>query len=317
MLITIAICTWNRARLLDQTLSQMQGLRVPPSVEWELIVVNNNCTDDTDEVLQRQAQHLPLRRLHEPKQGHTHARNCAVAATRGELLIWTDDDVLLEPDWLAHYADAAAQWPNASFFGGPVDPYFAVEPPRWIRQNLASLRDTWALIDGEPSVRPLRPGEHFHGANMAFRTKVMREFPFDTELGRSGNMLLSGDDTDMIWRLQKAGHKGVWVGPARVRHYIPAERLTLDYVRELHRQKGRASARAHPLPQCGYLWDAPRWALRAYVIERLKSCLLTPLGGSRWVSPFLRAARLKGYIQEIRALRRGGIRQAASAPANP
>src|SRR4051812_37235025 len=103
MLITVAVCTWNRAGLLDRTLSRMCQLRVPEGVEWELLVVNNNCTDETDAVLARYQGRLPLRRLSEPSQGHSHARNRAVRAARGELLIWTDDDVLVEPDWIAGY----------------------------------------------------------------------------------------------------------------------------------------------------------------------------------------------------------------------
>jgi hypothetical protein len=105
-------------------------------------------------------------------------------------------------------------------------------------------------------------------------------------------------------RLRRAGHQTVWVGTARVRHYIPAERLTKAYVREMHRQKGRTEAREKGPPECSYLWDAPRWAVRAYLAERLRSLLLTPLPGSRWVPSFLQAARLEGYIAEVRALRR-------------
>ena len=63
--ITVAICTWNRAQLLDQTLTEMRKLRIPPGIEWELLVVNNNCTDDTDGVLDRHEGRLPIRRLFE------------------------------------------------------------------------------------------------------------------------------------------------------------------------------------------------------------------------------------------------------------
>src|SRR5581483_541916 len=107
MHVTVAICTWNRCKLRDQTLAQFQNLRIPEGVTWELLVVNNNCTDQTDLVLENYRSRLPLRRLFEPKQGHCHARNCAVAAATGELLLWTDDDVLVNPEWLAAYVAAA------------------------------------------------------------------------------------------------------------------------------------------------------------------------------------------------------------------
>ncbi len=78
MNVTVAICTWNRAKLLDQTLTRMQQLRIPANVAWELLVVNNNCTDDTDAIIAGHESALPLRRLFEPKPGLSNARNFAV-----------------------------------------------------------------------------------------------------------------------------------------------------------------------------------------------------------------------------------------------
>jgi len=77
--ITVAICTWNRARLLDQTLNHMRNLQIPPDVDWELLVVNNNCTDQTDTVIERYEGDLPIRRLFEARPGLSHARNRALA----------------------------------------------------------------------------------------------------------------------------------------------------------------------------------------------------------------------------------------------
>src|SRR5438105_3257885 len=108
MQVTVAICTWNRARLLDQTLTRMRELAVPTGLSWELLVVNNNCTDDTDAIIAKHADALPIRRLLETKQGLSNARNCALENMRGELLIWTDDDVLVDEGWLRAYVDAVA-----------------------------------------------------------------------------------------------------------------------------------------------------------------------------------------------------------------
>ena len=139
MRITVAICTWNRAELLDRTLSQMHNLRIPPGIEWELLVVNNNCTDDTDAVVARHAQVLPIRRLFEGSQGQSHSRNHALREAFGELIVWTDDDVLVDQDWLAAYVKAARDWPEASYFGGTITPWFAAPPPFWIERNLRSI----------------------------------------------------------------------------------------------------------------------------------------------------------------------------------
>src|SRR5262249_47418646 len=123
--ISVAICTWNRSQLLEQTLAAMCQLRVPADLCWELLIVNNNCTDQTDAVIARYTERLPLRRLFEPKQGHSNARNCAAQTAIGELLIWTDDDVLVDPCWLLEYRKAMREWPEATFFGGTIEAWFA------------------------------------------------------------------------------------------------------------------------------------------------------------------------------------------------
>ena len=76
--VTVAICTWNRADLLDRTLAEMAALRVPAGLRWELVVVDNNCTDHTDAVAARYAGRLPLRLLHQPTPGKSHAANLAL-----------------------------------------------------------------------------------------------------------------------------------------------------------------------------------------------------------------------------------------------
>ncbi len=78
MLITVAICMWTRAKLLDQTPAGVHGLRIPARIEWELLAMNNNCTDDTDEVIERHARTLPIQRPLEPKHGRSTAHNLAV-----------------------------------------------------------------------------------------------------------------------------------------------------------------------------------------------------------------------------------------------
>src|SRR5690349_2692345 len=98
--ITVAICTWNRAAVLRRTLNQLLQLQVPTGVNWELLVVNNNCTDNTDEVCEELSGLLPLRVLHERQTGHARAARLAIQESRGRFIAWTDDDVLVDPGWL-------------------------------------------------------------------------------------------------------------------------------------------------------------------------------------------------------------------------
>ena len=98
--ITVSIPTWNRAKLLDQTLTQMRPLRIPSDVEWELLVVNNNCTDQTDEVIAKHEKKPYRSAGFSSRHPALASVNDAVTEARGEWILWTDDDVLVDPEWL-------------------------------------------------------------------------------------------------------------------------------------------------------------------------------------------------------------------------
>lgn len=91
MLITVAICTLNRAESLRRTLDSLAAMRLPDHLDWEVLVVDNGCADHTDAVIEAFAGRLPIRREFEPRRGHTPARNHAVDAAKGEYIVWTDE----------------------------------------------------------------------------------------------------------------------------------------------------------------------------------------------------------------------------------
>ena len=232
MLVSVAVCTWNRARLLDQTLTQMNGLVVPADVDWELLVVNNNCTDDTDEVLARHRDRLPLRRLFEPTAGLSHARNAAVRAARGELIVWTDDDVLVDPQWLGAYAAAARAWPEASFFGGTIAAWFETPAPAWMTDAWwPYVSPIYATREIEEATVEIDQKYLPFGANYAIRSEVQRRYPYDPKLGRMGAQMRCGEETALIRQLLADGHHGRFISAACVRHFIPSERINLEYIR--------------------------------------------------------------------------------------
>jgi glycosyltransferase involved in cell wall biosynthesis len=133
--LSVVVCTYNRERLLQGALEQMCRLHVPEGVEWELLVVDNGSTDGTDLVIDTFAGRLPLRKLREDRPGKSFALNHAVAGARGAYLVFTDDDVLVGPNWLAAYAAAFQQWPGDAVFGGPIAALFEGTPPRWLGET--------------------------------------------------------------------------------------------------------------------------------------------------------------------------------------
>jgi len=298
--VTVAICTFNRARLLDATLTGLARLRIPEELSWELIVVNNNSTDDTDAVLERHAPQLPLRRLFEPCPGKSHAANRAVREAQGELILWTDDDVVVDENWLVDYVRAAHEWPTAAYFGGTVDPCFEAPAPAWIEANIRLLNEPYALAQHGRD-RFLLGEEAVVGANMATRTEVAKRFPFNVELGPTGVRALRGEDTELIGRMRAAGLSGLWVGSARVEHVITADRLTLEYLWHWYGGLGSYVAqRAGIVTDLPLLFGAPRWAVKKYAGLLLTYWLRYPFKRRAWFETLREAALMRAYLDEAR-----------------
>jgi glycosyltransferase involved in cell wall biosynthesis len=297
--ISVVICTWNRSRLLRLTLEQMTCLDVPPGIVWELIVVNNNCSDDTDAVLAEYRDRLPLVRLFEPTPGKSFAGNLAVREAKGEYIIWTDDDVLVASDWLKAYVNAFAQWPDADIFAGAIDPWFEEAPPRWLESVFSKIAAAYAALDYGPTGFDLTFETYPYGANMALtRTAQLRE-PYDTRLGPRPNSGIRGEEMIMARRLLATGSRGRWVPEAKVRHFIPPQRQSLRYLREYFFGSGEALgllgrndigerlAFGRPL----WLWKE---AITAELAYRFGRAFRSP---ENWIESFRTANVAKGRIK--------------------
>lgn len=226
--VTVAVCTWNRAKWLDRLLTGMRDLRLPPGVEWELLVVDNNCTDDTAAVAAAHARHLPLRVAFEPTPGISFARNRAVTEAQGEYLLWTDDDARVEPDWAEKLLEAFDRF-DADLVFGRVDPEWeAGRPPPWYTPE---FRGMFAVLDhgGPPRVLTDRRLIGFN-VNLAFRRSLVERLgAYRVDIG-AGRMA-GGEDQDLCHRSYDAGLTVAYQPEAVVKHYIPASRCTKAFYR--------------------------------------------------------------------------------------
>lgn len=300
MKITVGICTWNRADLLDQTLAGMHDLQIPNNHDWELLVVNNNCTDHTDEVLDKHRNSLPLQKLFESKSGQSNARNCALDAASGELLIWTDDDVLVDKNWLAAFVDAAHEYPDYAFFGGAVRPWYTTVPPKWIEVHLSKIRGAFALKDYGCVIRPFELDEQPVGASMAIRMSVQKRYRYDPNLGHTQNLRLGGDEKDLFRRLEAAGHRGLWVGTSILQHYMHPTRLCASHVSRWFAQVAINDSLRSPSSPANTVFGIERWMLRAYFGWWIRERTLRPFKNENWLNALIRLSQIRGMIKASR-----------------
>jgi glycosyltransferase involved in cell wall biosynthesis len=290
--------------LLGQTLEQLTRV-VDPGVPWEVIVVNNNSTDATDAIIAAFATRLPIRGIVEPRAGLSNARNRAVDEACGEYIVFTDDDVLVEPEWLVAYDAAFRRYPDAGQFGGPIDPWFEGAPPDWLRESFSLIGPAFAAIDHGRDPRRLDDDHPAFGANIAARTAVLRQYRFDPSLGRTGNNMLSGEETTLFAAMRRDGVIGWWVPGARVRHFVPRHRQTLAYLRKWCTGVGWYQGMAPPRPDERVLLGVPFWVWRQLVEGPPRFCVNRAFAPAvKWVGDMSRVASAWGYLRGRRASRR-------------
>lgn len=319
MLVTVAICTWNRAGVLDKTLHRMRSLRLPAGADWELLVVNNNCTDQTDAVADSHAGHLPVRRLFEPRPGISYARNCAIKHARGDYLLWIDDDAWPDPDWIERMLEAFDTFGADLVIGKVVPEWVAGKPPQWYTPESRGL---FALLDYGPEPC-LVTDPHIVGFNVNLG---IRQSSFavlgayrTADHGRVGG----GEDIDLFRRAYAAGLTVVYQPFARVRHVIPVNRCEKAFHRQAvragtayHLALLRAEADQSRLPT----WlGIPRYFYRynaGYLVRYLKALLTRDRGRAFFYE--LKMIRLAALIRLSLAERRRGqpsaIPEASIAP---
>ena len=138
--VTVAICTWNRAALLDQTLARLRETRVPAGASWEVVVVDNDPAGSAAPVLARHAQLPGLRSFAEPERNIARARNRAVREASGRWLAFVDDDELAPNDYLRRAVASLDGQPELDGVGGPCRDFGGDAPRTCSRCSLASVR---------------------------------------------------------------------------------------------------------------------------------------------------------------------------------
>lgn len=295
MKISLAICTWNRSRLLRQTLDSIVAMEKPKQIGWELVIVNNRSTDDTAEVIQSYQSSLPIQYVFEDQQGHCASRNAAIRQATGDYILWTDNDVQVDSGWLSAYADGFAEHPQAAFFGGRITPVFEAGIPNWIEATWEKCKPVFAARDLGDSQIALGNGVYPYGANFAIRTDVQQAFQYDSRLGRKASGMLGEDEISVLRKIDQAGHQGVWLPNASLKHIIPADRATTKYVANYFTGQGQTNILQDKIKKTAAV--AKREYLRNRIAWRVKRWIREP---DEWVSHLIRANLSRGEYQALK-----------------
>jgi glycosyltransferase involved in cell wall biosynthesis len=207
-MISIVVCTRDRAARLERCLRQLCETRLDDGVAWQVVVVDNASTDATKSIVDGFATCLPLAYVYEPNRGLSYARNRGIDRARHIIVAFTDDDCLVAPDWAQEIVTHFAQRPEVSVIGGRVELADADDSPVSIRTH----------DRGEDVTTAEQVLSWMSGCNMAFRREVFdRAGLFDPAFGK-GRRIGSAEDLDLLYRALKHGARMTYAPSVVVRH---------------------------------------------------------------------------------------------------
>ena len=310
--VSILFATRNRAAQLEQTLLQYRRLDLQ-GLDWELLIVDNGSTDATSDVIERMRVHLPILGLRAEGVGQNRARNVAMDRLSGDLVIFTDDDVLPEPDCVKAYLDAAARWPDDAIFGARIEPRFPEGTPAWMQSSDFEFSTT-AFARYEPAEHEGPVGRHPYGPSFAVRRRAFEGMRFNEQLGPQSGSYAMGGEGDFLRRLAAKGYRYIYVPQARVAHVVRPEQTEPDWLLARAYKKGRGQVYlpSSKTPPKLYLRGVPikLWlaTLRSGLRYQLCRCFQAPDDRTRIERGITYQLRL-GQMHELRARQAGLVRK--------
>lgn len=293
--VTVAICTYNGANRVPEVLDHLNVQEHVDSIEWEVLVVDNNSTDNTQDVVEahlgRVGKRAPLRYVCEKQVGKSNAMRRAVEEARGKWIAFLDDDNLPAPDWVVSVFQFGRKHPRAGIFGGQVHGLFEDIPPK----TFGVVQPLFAINERKEKVCYSAGGQlefAAPGAGLVVKKKAWKESVPENGLELSGptgsERGVLGEEFELQWRVYQNGWE-VWHNPSmHLDHKIPAERLEEEYLQGFfkaiglsrhHTRMMRFESWQRPFMTVAYWWGDVWKILRLVWKYRTKIFLDRFVGG--------------------------------------
>jgi glucosyl-dolichyl phosphate glucuronosyltransferase len=228
---SIIICTYNRERFIGETLDSVSGLDFDQS-RLELLLIDNNSTDQTPQIcrdFQSKNPAYPFRYVTEIQQGLSFARNRGIQEASGNILLFLDDDIFIDKDYLNHVDSMFRMYPETAAFGTRIIVHYENSEPAWMSHYLRPLLGEHNL---GLKVLEYRSGRYPFGGSMGIKKELFESIDgFDTRIGRSGNTLGGNEEKALFDIIQRKGYIIRYIPDAVLYHRIDDQRLSMDYVR--------------------------------------------------------------------------------------
>lgn len=305
MKVTLVVATYNGEETLDESLRSLNSIELDGDTELSIIYINNNSNDLTPDILSSFKCKHPFYTLSQEKRGKNAALNTIFNNPQylGELLIFSDDDIIFPSDFVSRYKSMAEKHPDVGIFGGRVDAKwprtpseallngvdkvvaFAITPPDWGYKS--------GLID------PTK----IHGPNMAVRASLFEGVRFNESIGPNGGNYMMGSETELLFRFKNAGIKAFFDFDNAVKHIIHPYQLDPDWLASRAYKAGRSMV-MHQIKNGEFnkvseILGYPRWAIFQSLSLKLEK-MLAKRDSQKYFEALWRSSHLKGYSIEYK-----------------
>lgn len=241
MTFSVIFCTYNREKYIYNALKSIVDEKYAYN-DYEIVLVNNNSTDSTEKICKQFEKDYPevnFRYYIETNQGLSYARNRGVKESKGDILVFVDDDATVYNHYLTSIKSFFDSHPLINACGGPITPVYEIEKPKWLSYYTEALIGG-ALYEGE-NIKPFRHGKYPGGGNSAFRKEIFNRYGlFNVDLGRKGTGLIGAEEKDLYDRLAKGNEEFYYLPQMGIYHYIPEKKLTSAHFNELTYSIGKS-----------------------------------------------------------------------------
>jgi glucosyl-dolichyl phosphate glucuronosyltransferase len=227
MRISICVCTYNRAHILPYCLEALINLKVPAGCEAEILVIDNNSSDNTKDIVDHHSRRSPIIifYFHEPQQGLSAARNRATKEARGDYLGFLDDECVVRSDWLETIVEDIDEF-SPFIIGGPYIGALLSNTPKWFKSEYGN-----AYFLGNNFKRGYQKEFIASGGNMVLQRRVCEARQFDQRFGLKGNEMKFGEEIFLQEHFlrENAGALVFYEPRIEVAHYILPQKMSLMY----------------------------------------------------------------------------------------
>lgn len=240
-MLSVILCTYNRDKYIYNVLKSLAENTLKPD-QYEIVLVDNNCTDNTHAECDRFVRDFPdvtLRYFVETNQGLSHARNRGIKESKGEILVYVDDDALVNKEYLQTYADFFERHSEIDAAGGPIIPKYETEEPAWMSHFTKALITGYKYLGDKEKEFP--KNDYPGGGNAAYRASVFEKVGlFNVELGRKGDSLVGAEEKDIFDKMTTLGMRFYYLPTTILYHLIPEKKLSKDYFDRLTYSIGKS-----------------------------------------------------------------------------